>query len=586
VPLGNLHASARRRAIVGLACACVFHPAFLAGQTAAQCDPARPLTAYVGRYRQGDVSVLHIDQRAQLLVARPVLWGAVQPLRVAGLDSFVVSDRPDRRLVFARDATGCVSGVAATNLEVDGLAPRMASGSRAPIELLIDGDGPAALRIFREHATLSTAGMVTLARRVLTRLPSRADAVMKFLTALAASEPPRADLFAALGSSQIGAGQRTAAAGSFASARALDSTNAEATTGMRRLAERDRISATGWTLPFTLSELFGAPTADERAGVLREWAARDRTPQGVEVVARERVTLGKASATAIIVSHMVAGARHFGAVIVPDSLPPSCCGLVVDVKGVAWNYPPLEVPKDLLSPVLLGDRARQVIFVVPSMRGEVLIVNGKSWVSDGDRTNAFDGGAEDALALIEVALKLAPEANPARICAFGHSRGASVALLAAERSRRITCVAGVAGPTDWFARMPGGAPGWTVSEVVADGLRMRAAPNEDGGQFIERFLRPAIAGNADLRDTRIRLLSSSALYFADRLPHAQVHYGLEDPSVPAANGRALVTARGLGGSTGDVFRAYFYPNAGHDTDRPAAFERIADFFVRELRLRP
>lgn len=261
MPLHHARASTRWRAIIGLVCACTLHPAILVGQTVARCDPARPLTAYTGRYRQGEVSVLHIDQRAQMLVARPILWGAVQPLREAGPDAFVVSDRPDRRLVFVRDARGCVSGVTASNLEIDGLAPRMPSGVRAPIELLIHGDGPAALRAFRQQTTLTRAGMVTLARRAMTRLPSRAGAVLEFLTALAASGPPTADLFAALGSSQIGAGQRVAAARSFRRARALDSTNAEATTGTRRLTEGDSISATGWTLPFTLRELFRAPTA-------------------------------------------------------------------------------------------------------------------------------------------------------------------------------------------------------------------------------------------------------------------------------------------------------------------------------------
>lgn len=586
MPFLDALGSRRWREIAGLACACALHPTALPGQLAARCDPARPLAAYAGRYRQGEHSVLHVDQRAAMLVARPILWGAVQPLRLAGPDSFVVSDRPDRRLVFVRDAEGCVSGVTATGLESDGFAPRMPPGARAPVEMLLEGDGPAALRAFRDRTTLTTPAMVALARRAMTRLPSRTGAVMRFLAALAADEPPTADLLAALGTSQVGAGERTAAAESFRRALALDSAHAEATTGARRLTQGDRLTATGWTLPFTLRELLSPPTADERARVWREWESRDRTPQGVEVVARERITLGSAGATAIVVSHLVEGARHFGAIVVPDSLPPACCAVVLDVKGIAWNYPPLEVPRGLLSPALLGDRARQVILVVPSMRGEVLIVNGRSWASDGDRTNGFDGGTEDALALLEVALTLVPQADPARICAFGHSRGASVALLAAERSRRIGCVAAMAGPTDWFSRMPGGAPGWTVAEVVADGLRMRAAPGADGGQFIERFLQPAIAGTAGLAETRLRLLRSSALYFADRLPHAQVHYGLEDPSVPADNGRALAAARGPAGRAPEEFSAHFHPDAGHDTDRPAAFEAIARFFIRELRLRP
>ena len=490
MPVHNARRATRWRTLAGVACACALLPAILAGQTAARCDPARPLAGYTGRYRQGETSVLHIDQRAQLLVARPVLWGAVQPLRAAGPDSFVVRDRPDRRLIFARDPRGCVSGVTTINLEADGLAPLLSPAERAPIELLLEGDGAAALRAFQRQTTLSTAEMVSLARRVMARLPTRAGAVMTFLTALAASEPPTADLLGALGSAQIGSGQRPAAAESFRQARALDSANAEATTGARRLAEGDRLSASGWTLPFPLSELFRPPTADEVATVLREWEERDRTPRDVAVVARERVTLGTASATAIVVSHRVDGARHFGAIIVPERVPPGCCAVVIDLKGIGWNYPALHVPQGLLSPVLLGDLARQVIFVAPSMRGEVLVVNGRSWVSEGDRTNGFDGGAEDALALLEVALTLVPEADPARVCAFGHSRGGSVALLAAERSPRITCVAAMAGPTDWFSRMPGGATGWTVTEIVR-GRPAHAGGPQRGGRAVHRALPPA-----------------------------------------------------------------------------------------------
>jgi dipeptidyl aminopeptidase/acylaminoacyl peptidase len=255
----------------------------------------------------------------------------------------------------------------------------------------------------------------------------------------------------------------------------------------------------------------------------------------------------------------------------------------MEAKGVSWNYFPLELEK-LHAPRLMAELQNRFIYVVPSFRGEVLNFAGATYRSEGDRTNALDGAADDAIALLNVALRTTPEADASRICAFGHSRGGTVALLAGIRDPRVRCVADWAGPTDWFKLM--GTEGWTEQELYAEGLRTRATPTETGGQSIERFLLKAIRGEETLREVRLRMLASSPLYFARRLPRVQLHYGVEDPSVPLRNGLALASE--IKRQTGSASRldAHFYTGEGHDTDRIAAPILTREFLAEALMARP
>ena len=100
--------------------------------------------------------------------------------------------------------------------------------------------------------------------------------------------------------------------------------------------------------------------------------------------------------------------------------------------------------------------------------------------SEGDRSDVWDGATDDALALLNVALKITPEADARRIAVFGRSRGGTVALLAAIRDPRIRQVVDWAGPSDLFRLM--GQDGWTQREAVAEGLRYRSPPRGIGGR--------------------------------------------------------------------------------------------------------
>jgi len=208
-------------------------------------------------------------------------------------------------------------------------------------------------------------------------------------------------------------------------------------------------------------------------------------------------------------------------------------------------------------------------------------VGGRSFKSEGDRRDALDGATDDAIALLNVVLESTPQADANRICAYGRSRGGNVALLLGIRDPRVKCVVDVSGPTDWFYLM--GNQGWTEQELWTEGVRIHANTLETGGQNLERFMGRAIEGGADLAAVRQNMIASSPLYFASRLPLTQVHYGLEDPSVPSRNGYRLIAKMKEGGMKAGRFQAFFYPGQGHDTDRLAEPEAARAFIKNALR---
>lgn len=92
-----------------------------------------------------------------------------------------------------------------------------------------------------------------------------------------------------------------------------------------------------------------------------------------------------------------------------------------------------------------------------------------------------------------------------------------------------------------------------------------------------------------LEATRHHLIASSPIYFADRLPLAQVPWGIEDTIVPVVNGRDLVAryqeARGgTASQEGGCLDVQFHPQAGHDQDRQRAPAQSRAFLLRAFEL--
>ena len=279
-----------------------------------------------------------------------------------------------------------------------------------------------------------------------------------------------------------------------------------------------------------------------------------------------------------MVTHDVLGLRHTGVIIVPAGARRGCCPILVEAKGVSPSFPPLNIPGSLTSPFVLGAHRGDVIYVVPGFRGEWVKVGADSLVSEGDRANAWDGAADGLIALLNVAKQITPEADTSRVCAFGRSRGGAVALLAGVREPSIDCVVSWAAPTEWLQLM--GTQGWKQEELVAEGLRRRSEPGQVGGQFINYFLKPAIAGGEDLAATRRRIIASSVVHVVQRIPLTQAHWAEDDGSVPVINGRAFVDQFRAKRGSSACLDARFHAEAGHDQDRQRAPKQSREFLLR------
>jgi dipeptidyl aminopeptidase/acylaminoacyl peptidase len=250
--------------------------------------------------------------------------------------------------------------------------------------------------------------------------------------------------------------------------------------------------------------------------------------------------------------------------------------VILEAKGVSWNFFPLEVPKGSTAQNVLAADASAFVFVLPGFRGETLKANGKEHTSEGDPAESWDGAADDAIAFLNVALERAPAADPARITAFGRSRGGTVALLVGARDPRIRGVLAWSAPAGWIEDMP--QRGFTQREVAGEGLRRRSAPRMIGGQSVRTFLRPAIEGRETLRQVRDRLIASSPIYFVKRLPRTEAFWGADDPIVESANGRRLRDAAAAAGVDSRV-KVFFHAEGGHDLDPALARPATREFLL-------
>ena len=490
---------------------------------------------YPGRYQQSDGNVVYVTQQGEALIVRPLFWRATQELVPDGEDRFYSRERPERKALFTRDANGRVVSLTMNGIGHDAPMPRLAHERRVPAELLMHGQPREAAKAVSPEVAIAWGEFIARA------LPSKWNDAATFMAAVAKKHPANGKLRQVEGTLLLAAGRRAEAKKAFEAA-------------------GDAVSLRILAPDPSLDALFAKPTRAEIETVLARWAKRDLSPRDVQLV--HRGVLGDAEVR--ILSHRVHGSLHYGAVIVPRGAAKA--PVVVEAKGVSPSYFPLDLSRPPYALQLLGGDA---IYFLPSYRGEVLQFDGRSWTSEGDRTDVWDGATDDFIAFAAAALTVTPEADGERMCAFGKSRGGAVALLAGIRDRRFDCVAAWSAPADHFFEMV--QSGWTPRERAAEGLRLNADVFGMGGQFLETFL----AKPRSVKEQRLHLLASSPLWFADRLPATQAHYGVDDNMVSVGNGRALA-------SRNAKIEMVFHQEAGHDLDKEKAYRETARFLRQRL----
>ena len=320
-----------------------------------------------------------------------------------------------------------------------------------------------------------------------------------------------------------------------------------------------------------LAALFAPASAAEIEAVRADWAQRDVSAAGVSVELTEELAFGESTATLRIVSHVVAGARHFGAIIVPDGAAPETLPLLMYSHGGDGG---VSVDDIQIVTLALGELSRRFVYVIPSFRSEPLRHGGRSWVSEGP-SGHWDYDVDDALALANVAFETTPEARPDAIHIVGASRGAGVALLAGVRDERVDRIVAFFGPTDFF-------DDWI--RVIAWKTALDGPWDLPGLVHLDStVVQPLVRGTLSTSEARLELVRRSSVLFAADLPTVQVHHGTADFVVPVSQAESLMrTMAALGRSPPD-FEAFIYEGGGHDFLALAgAIPRAVEFMSQAL----
>lgn len=321
-----------------------------------------------------------------------------------------------------------------------------------------------------------------------------------------------------------------------------------------------------------LDALFAPASAAEVEAVQADWAQRDISAAEVSVELTEELAFGGGTATLRIVSHVVAGARHFGAIIVPDGAAPETLPLLMYSHGGDSG---VSVDDLQVVALALGELSRRFVYVIPSFRSEPLRYDGRSWVSDGP-SSPWDYDVDDALALANVAFETTPEVRPDAIHILGGSRGAGVALLAGARDERVERIVAFFGPTDFFDN-------WI--RVIAWKTALDGPWDLPGLTHLDStVVQPLVRGTLSTPGARLELVRRSSVLFAADLPTVQVHHGTADFVVPVSQAESLMRTMAALGRTAPDFEAFIYEGGGHDfLALGGAIPRAVEFMSQALR---
>lgn len=318
-----------------------------------------------------------------------------------------------------------------------------------------------------------------------------------------------------------------------------------------------------------LDEVFASPTPGEMTLVETDWASRNTSAQNVVVEQTTPVTIGQVAATVRIVSHTVAGNKHYGAVIAANNLQPASAPMLVYAHGGDGGVSIDEEALAILG--LFPELADDFVLVVPSFRDETLRFGGVTWLSEGP-ASPWDYDVDDAIALVNVALQVEPAADESRIGVLGFSRGGGVGLLMDIRDSRIDGVVDFFGPTDFFDVF--------VQDVVTEALQGQPR-NLPGLDYLnDTFVQPLADGTLSLDDVRVELVRRSAVLWASDIDLLQVHHGTSDTVVPVSQTESLSRAMASIARAAPAYEAFLYEGGVHDPfSLASSLPRARDFLI-------
>lgn len=306
-----------------------------------------------------------------------------------------------------------------------------------------------------------------------------------------------------------------------------------------------------------IARILKEPSSEEIHDVLTRLRQLDLTPK--EVTLHDTIVLSNSNRLHVI-SHRIENNVHYGAVIVPSSKNAKKLPVIIFATGGDGIHKDFDITQDFYHPAakfpsFLGEALdKKFIVVIPSFRGQQLIVPEKRYQSQGNIADAFGGATTDALAFLNVALKTFAQADRKRIAIYGGSRGGTVALLAAARDKRIKRAIAVAAPTD-----------------------MRALYKLYPDQFKLLFFNDLLSGKITEDKARLKFISISPIHFVSELPLTQLHHDTNDPFVPVDFAHRLIAAAN---TNSKQIESFFYNKGIHGLWSDKNFwDRVQEFLI-------
>ncbi len=331
-----------------------------------------------------------------------------------------------------------------------------------------------------------------------------------------------------------------------------------------------------------LSELFAPPTADEVAAVEADWAARNPVVEGWMVEAEGVSPEGYCIK---VVSHVVDGYRHYGAVRYPLEYEPGtggCFAVLISCHGGSRGIG-LQSFNTFDEMVSTNGTKENYIILLPSYRGESLNAGPLGqYLSEGEPSPG-DRDADDVIAMLDGVLANIPEADVRRVVVYGASRGGEVAQHVGIREPRVRTAVSLFTACDCF--LPS-------LQEKAENILYHGAPSHGVIRSImAEVVYPWYEGEITTAEGRYQLLLRSPLYFAHRYaqpwPRFQLHHGALDLATSVEHSDRLDDLlTGLGASA-PGYEYFRYPEGTHTIGSlPGAPERIAHLLCDVMELNP
>jgi dipeptidyl aminopeptidase/acylaminoacyl peptidase len=305
----------------------------------------------------------------------------------------------------------------------------------------------------------------------------------------------------------------------------------------------------------SLVTLFAPPTSAEIETVRLDWARRDPCVQGWSVEAQGAIPGGF---FAQVVSHRLAGKRHYGLIRYPRNFMPGgdYPVLVFNHGGIrGTNLGELETFDNFFLPGTYLEY--NFIYVMPSYRGEELDAGPLGvYLSEGE-LSVMDWDVDDAMAFLDGVVVNIPEANPQRVAVYGQSRGGCVSLLMAERDPRVQLLVQLSCPTCW-----------TLASIRKKAEELVNSGGPPGGILLDLIMKygvePWLDGKIGFEEARLNMIRRSPIYFSENLPALQFHHGTDDTTVPVEHSDRMESMLLELGPHAPPFEYYRYPGGTHD----------------------